>query len=308
MGRTLTRRRKYRDVPSHSDLARQAHQRDTRAREAVPHGRRLFRLLLGPHERLSQPASWPRVGRGDYWSRNVNELYRQLRHAARKVNPEAMLCGESPAEFCIDVLDAQLSSSYSHDAPLWQVVYHDFTQLFDGMHWMEERPLLIGRQWLLGHMNGVSRAWRYHADGALPASAQWQHDLIRCHHEFARPYLGYGEMLRPPVVIGNLPELTEQGIDGPFTARAVEGMAWRAADGSVGIFFFNYQDQPHQFSWTKDVAEIAGFDAATKLQMTQWTRAQGTAPLKQVRGGVVRDENVDIAPRSMIALKLEMIR
>ena len=36
--------------------------------------------------------------------------------------------------------------------------------------------------------------------------------------------------------------------------------------------------------------------------------AQGTAPLKQIRGGVVRGENVDIAPRSMIALKLEVIR
>ena len=248
------------------------------------------------------------MGGGDYWSRGVNGLYKQLRQAARKVDPEAMFCGESPAEFCIDVLDAQFSSTYSHDAPLWQVVYHDYTQLFGGMHWMEDRPLLIGRQWLLGHMNAVSGAWGYHTDDTLPANAQWQHDLIRCHHEFARPYLGYGEMLRSPVVTGDLPKITEKGIDGPFTAQAVEGTAWRAADGSVGIFFFNYQDQPHQFNWTKDVAEIAGFDASTTLQMTQWTVEQGAAPVRQTRGGVIRGENVTIAARNLIALKLEVIR
>ena len=101
--------------------------------------------------------------------------------------------------------------------------------------------------------------------------------------------------------------MTNEGTDGPFTVPAVEGTAWRAPDGSVGIFFFNYEDQPHRFSWKKDVAEIARFDAGTKLQMTQWTAEKGAAPVKQTRGGVVGGENVEIAPRGLVALKLEVM-
>ena len=245
------------------------------------------------------------LGGGDYWARGVRGLYKQVRDTVREFDPEAMLCGEDPGEFALDVLDAHYTSTYPYDAPVWQAVYHDYTQLFGGMHWMEEGPVPVGRQWLRGHMNSVSGTWGYHKGGALPEAAQWQHDLLRCHHEFARPYLGYGHMLRPPVVTGDLPTITKKGGDGPFTVLAVEGTAWRAHDGSVGIFFFNYEDQAHQFTWKKDVAEIAGFDASTKLQMTQWTVNEGATLLKQTSGPIVGD-TMDIAPRGLIALKLEV--
>ena len=42
--------------------------------------------------------------------------------------------------------------------------------------------------------------------------------------------------------------------------------------------------------------------------MTQWTVEQGAAPVRQTRGGVIRGENVTIAARNLIALKLEVIR
>ena len=102
--------------------------------------------------------------------------------------------------------------------------------------------------------------------------------------------------------------ITAKGNDGPFAIPAVDGTAWRAHDGSVGIFFFNFHDQPQQFNWTKDVQEIAGFDASTELQMTQWTVDKGATALKQVPGGVVSGEKVDIAARGFIALKLELIK
>jgi hypothetical protein len=246
------------------------------------------------------------LGGGDYWSRGMNGLYKQVRETVHKIDPEAMFCGEDPAEFCNDVLDAHYTSAYPYDAPVWQVVYHDYIQLFGGMHWMEDRPLPVGRQWLSGHMNHLPGGYGHAETDTRPETVQWLRNLLRCHHEFARPYLGYGEMLRPPTVSGDLPTLTMQGGDGPFSARAVEGTAWRAPDGSVGIFFFNYEDQPHQFTWKTDVAELAGFDASKQLQMTQWTAERGATPLKQTNGGIVGD-TVDIQPRGLIALKLEVV-
>ncbi|MDP7347059.1 MAG: DUF6259 domain-containing protein [Phycisphaeraceae bacterium] len=247
------------------------------------------------------------MGGGDYWSRGVRGLYKQVRDTVHEFDPEAMFCGEDPSEFALGVLDAHYTSTFPYDAPVWQAVYHDYTQLFGGTHWMEQAPVPVGRQWLLGHMNSLSGAWGYHKGGALPESAQWQHDLLRCHHEFARPYLGYGQMLRPPVVTGDLPTIKKKGGDGPFTVLAVEGTAWRAHDGSVGIFFFNYEDQPHQFTWKKDVAEIAGFDEATKLQLTQWTVEHGATPVEQINGGIIGG-TTDIAPRGIVALKLEVVK
>lgn len=267
-----------------------------------------FDYFSGHMNDCHNPSHGHAMGGGDYWARGVHHLYKQVRDTAHKIDPEAIFCGEDPTEFCNDVLDAHYTSSWSHNAPLWQVVYHDYTQLIGGMHWMEERPLLVGRQWLLGHVFMLSGSWGYHQGATVPESARWQHDLIRCHHEFAKPYLGYGEMLRPPAVTGDLPTVTAKGTDGPFTTQAVEGTAWRAHDGSVGIFFFNFEGEPQKFNWTKDVAEIAGFDTSTRLQMTQWTVEQGAAPVKQFQGGVISGANVDIAPRGLIALKLEVIR
>ena len=251
------------------------------------------------------PAHGHALGGGDYWSRGVHGLYKQVRETVHKIDPEAMFCSEDAAEFCIDVLDAHYQGGWFSDAPVWQAVYHDYTQLCAVGHWQEHRPLLLGRQWLYGHMNQVPGGVFALPDKQLEV-AEWYCNLLRCSHEFARPYLGYGEMLRPPTVSGDLPALTDKGPDGPCTARAVEGTAWRAPDGSVGIFFFNYEKEPHSFTWETDLSEIAGLDASKRLQITQWTADQGQTPLKQTDGGIIGD-TTEIGPLGLIALKLEVM-
>ena len=238
---------------------------------------------------------------GDYWARGVHDLFRQVRAKVHEVDPEAMLCAEDLAEFCIDVLDAAYVG-ISADAPVWQAVYHDYIQIFGGMHWMETGRIPLSRQWLYGRMNQLPGLLGF--PDARPETVEWYRDLMRCSSEFARPYLGYGEMLRPPTLTGDLPVLTMTSVDRPFSASAVEGTAWRAPDGSVGIFFVNYEDNPHRFAWKTDLAEIAGFDAAARLQITRWTADQGARPLKQTNGGIVGD-TVQMPAHGMIALKLE---
>jgi len=241
------------------------------------------------------------LGGGDYWARGVHDLFQQVWDGARKADPEAMLCAEDLAEFCLDVLDAAYVG-ITDDAPVWQAVYHDYTQLFGGMHWMEAGQIPLSRQWLYGRISQLPGSLGF--PDSRPETIKWYRDLLLCTHEFARPYLGYGEMLRPPEVSGDIPILTMKSADGPFKAPGVEGTAWRAPDGSVGIFFINYEDQPRQFTWKTDLAEIAGLDASKRLQITEWTADNGAKPLKQTAGGIVGDA-VEIPPHGMIALKLE---
>ena len=85
---------------------------------------------------------------------------------------------------------------------------------------------------------------------------------------------------------------------------AVEGSAWKAPDGTIGVFFLNYDDKPHDFNWSTDLSET-GIDAEKKLALSRWTPDDGLMPIKQIRGGLVK-ETMSIDPWGLIALKLEV--
>jgi len=134
-------------------------------------------------------------------------------------------------------------------------------------------------------------------------------NLLQCHTQFARPYLGFGEMLRPPQIEADLPILPGSPCaqyEPAFPVRAVEGSAWKAPDGTVGVFFLNYDnEQEHEFTWTQDLNEIAEIDAEKTLKVTRWT-PQGEQVVGQWEGGVLT-RTTKIEPWGLIALKLEVL-
>ena len=250
------------------------------------------------------------IGGGNYWTRSVHELYEQVRAACREIDPEVMLCGENAAEWCIDVLDTVYEAGPSSNAPVFLAVYHGYTQIFSGGLTNRYRPPFVGRQWLMGCQNG----WLHqeYTIATSPAASYrragpYYRQLIRCHWEFARPYLVYGEMLRPPKIEGAFPLIPVPDFhEAPREVEAVEGSAWRAPDGTVGLFFLNYHDDTeYEFSWTKDLNEIAGIGADNKMKVSRWT-PDGEEVLGEWAGGVV-NKTMKIAPWGMIALKLEVL-
>ena len=242
------------------------------------------------------------IGGGNYWSKGLHELYEGVRKVCKSINPEAMLCGEDSAEFCIDVLDAFYDGGPFANAPIFLAIYHGYTQVF-GEYGRQGSPKSIGRWWLMGCQTG-STGYAHAKPGSVVGA--YLRKLIRCHWEFARPYLGYGEMLRPPRVEGDLPELTEKGPRGIYALKAVEGSAWLAPDGTVGIFFLNYDDAPHEFKWTTDLAEFAGIDSSKRLKVTRWSEEGGVEEVGEWRGGLVGKE-MQLDGWGLIALKLEIV-
>ena len=87
---------------------------------------------------------------------------------------------------------------------------------------------------------------------------------------------------------------------------AIEGTAWRSPDGRVGVFFVNYDDQPHEFSWELDLSENTGWNEVTTVRMSQW-RLEGQRPIGNVKGGVLR-RNEKIEGWGLLALELEVIK
>jgi len=249
---------------------------------------------------------------GDYWTKAVHGLYQECRALAKELNPEAMITGENVAEYCIDVHDTFLGGGKEGTtAPLFMAVYHGWAYVFggEGNKW---KPIYLGRTWLWGMQNG----WRGPEKAMMgkpphenmASAGQFYKRLLRCRWEFGTPYLGYGEMLRLPKIEGDLPAITVPGTYVPIETKMIEGSAWRAPDGTVGVFFLNYDEKnAHTFTWTTDLAEVAEMDASTKVRVSRWTPGEGIVALKEVAAGVI-SETMEAKPLDIIALKLEVIQ
>ena len=256
------------------------------------------------------------LGGGDYWAKTVHGFLSQILREIKQLNPDAMLTAEEWAEYTIDVLDTQLT--HSHIVPLFEAVYHGYTLFYGGRGTME--PYDAGRFWLYGNQNGW-HSWESSVMRALKGApeekgvpedqkwlphAQYYIKLLHCHYYFGRPYLAYGEMLRPPRIEGDLPPIVDDTECSPYDP--VEGSIWKAPDGSVGVFLLNYDTvRAHEFSWTVDLREGAGWDSKTKVVLSKWTKKEGLVRLAEVAGGKL-SRNETIEPWGLIALKLEAMK
>ena len=268
-------------------------------------------LSINTHDCFNPAHGHPIAG-GNFWTKSVHDLYEQVRAECKKLNPEFLLTGEDIAEYCIDVQDTFLCmGKTASNAPVFPAVYHGYANVFGGDQ-NKWSAIILGRWWLLGSQNG----WRgvaYAMTGKPPhenfaAMGQYYKKLLKCRWDFAAPYLGYGEMLRPPVVEGELPDLTTVGTAGSFTVPAVEGSAWKAPDGTVGVFFLNHDEKKaHTFTWTTDLAEVAGIDASKKVRISRWMPDADPEEIKETAGGIV-SAAMTAEPLDIIALKLEVVK
>ncbi len=247
------------------------------------------------------------IAGGDYWAKAVHGQYEDVRRECKKLDPEIMISAEDAAEWCIDVVDTVHSGGITSDTPVYFAVYHGYTQVFGGVQNCST-PQTLGRWWLTGTQNGENNIMPWLGSGHFGEMGPYYRKLLWCHAQFARPYLGYGEMLRPPKIEGDLPILPGSNCGQyqvAFPVPAVAGSAWRAPDGTVGLFFLNYDRKTHKFTWTHDLNEIVGIGPDKKLKVSLWTPG-GEKIIGEWAGGVLT-KTMSIESWGLIALKLEVI-
>ena len=83
-----------------------------------------------------------------------------------------------------------------------------------------------------------------------------------------KKFLFYGEMLRPPVLKGKFPVLAAKwGPDQEETRMpAVMHSAWKAEDGSMGMFFTNMSETAHTVSYSIDLNDY-GIEKASGYKL-----------------------------------------
>ena len=256
---------------------------------------------------------------GRFFSRSVHDLYGTIRRNLKQINPDAIIAAEHNAECVLDVVDVQLvmSDEFFQGVPLFQAVYHDHALLYGtpgnrGAYRGSMEPHMVGHWWLGGCQNGWHNAEELvvQVQSGDPAfqdrrrHAENYVKLLHCHHHFGRPYLTYGKMLRPPRIEGEVPTMT----DGTATFPLVQASAWRAPDGSVGVFILNYDKvKAYHVSLQMDLLEGAGWGADIDVTLSRWTREDGLVHVADVTGGKLR-RGVTLEPWGLMALKLEPTR
>ncbi len=255
------------------------------------------------------------IGGGNYWSGGVHDLLEGCRAVATNINTNAIFATENVGEAYIDVVDAFLSLGHTTTtAPLFPAVYHGYANVFGGDQ-NKYNPEYLGRWWLMGGQNG----WRgpelpmagitYYSGQDISNftnSGLYYKRLLDCRVAFATPYLGYGEMLRPPDISGSLPTVSMTGPYGSLDVPVVEGSAWKAPDGRVGLFFLNYdEDDAHEFIWSVDLAETGWDGSITNLVLSSWSESNGLQVVESGLSGGDLYRTSNLPALGIMALKLE---
>ena len=192
------------------------------------------------------------LGGGSWW---LDQGYYKLLSAIREEMPEGtFLTSEAMAEPYNHLLDGLLSwnSQFQNQIPIYSAIYGGRISIFGRYNPVgpdKHKALIMraGQQLVFGEQLGwISPNILKEKKPAnfLRKMAQTRYKLI--------DYFVDGQMLPPPVVHGDIPNITadwEWGENNPsdVTISALQRGAWQANDGSVVKIFVNISDQNINF-------------------------------------------------------------
>lgn len=234
----------------------------------------------GAHLNFTPYCSKASGGGSDYVDNNRRLLCR-IREEGRKINPDFCTTTESfwegnlhclDAVLCVNSPSAYLEGDRVTAIPLAPVVYNDYALLF-ATHY--GRGDLTGQAMGLISKTAQALLWGIMPGWELPHAMYRFSDPERVRRtskkrmeafDAGRKFFVYGKMLRPPEVMGDIPELTiPWGIgwgESFYTVKSpsVISSAFQAPDGNLGIILYNLEDNTRRISIKLDDREYQASD------------------------------------------------
>jgi len=177
----------------------------------------------------------------------------KIRREMRKLIPEYILSSEASIEQFIDKIDLKLhhSNIYPGAVPVWAAIYHDYQFVYGRNASMPE--IFTTAAFHIGAIPG--RIFTDQTEKSIittylkPEIVRYYHCLIAARRKYS-DCIGYGEMLRPPVIKNDIPARNIKIRNSvPFAVPVVSGSAWRGKNGRIAVFFTNNTGKPAQFSF-----------------------------------------------------------
>jgi hypothetical protein len=245
-------------------------------------------------------------GGGNWWYRAYNNIFQEIKDQARAINPNVVYGTEGMAEPYISLVDSffdisDRANGGAFDAtkvqviPLWQTVYHDYALLYDGISAFYCCPTLehsikaLGTTLTWGEIPGIWNPGRQFStmQGDDRVIAEYLKRVVQARSFYAKKFLVYGRMLRPPKinassstatrlltklpddrdlrVISNVNLPLPSGIAGtsaiPQSPAIVDNPSvlsslWKAPDGSAGYVFTNVSHTPVSFTLSIEAQNV----------------------------------------------------
>lgn len=250
---------------------------------------------------------------GNWWAEAVRAYMKQVRTTCRQKNPEAIFTSEGICEALIDSFDIFLEPSWSLDSlPLFPAVYGGYAISFGTKVFGEEKKeappaFLLSRWFIWGQKPGWGTGFMPEDSPPELRNKRLFKSYLLCYDRFARPFLTYGQMMRPPRLTGDVPRLlsnTGKTLDIP----SVEAMAWRTYDTKrLGVFIANYTDAQQHVTWETDLAEQLNWNPSDQVEIRQWDRQSlELKKLDKIFGGPLRRTDT-LDPYELLVLELTRV-
>lgn len=205
---------------------------------------------------------------GHWWTQDG--YWPMLTSLRAKLSPEKMITTECNAEPYCKWMDGYLSWHFQEQdmIPLFAAIYGGRVQIFSrayrGSQVLAHR-MKAAQSLVFGEQIGWLATSQFMNDQAL---AEFFRRVARLRYAL-RAYLAEGEMARPPVVLGDIPEVTaDWAWSGKWvvTDTALQRGAWSDRKGKVALIFVNSSDQ--ELSATlKFAGATYGFGPEDRLQV-----------------------------------------
>jgi hypothetical protein len=266
------------------------------------------------------------VGGGNYWAQGNRRYMKRVRETIKAANPEGVVTGENPCEVYNDLMDGYLLyvAHFPTSVPAFQAIYGDYVGTYGQFLSSpakigEDYPFMLpmGICFINGDQFGCTARTDYTTQPPGANDMAWLRRLAHFRVKVVHRYVGLGEMLRPPTIENDLPQISGWWWDWPekppwitrtVTRPAVLHSAWKASDGSVGIVFLNISEQPQQVAFHLQGVQY-GFPAKADLAMTVLGLDAKEQPMRDatqtLRGGQGRI-TLDLEPRGMRAMEIAL--
>ncbi len=178
----------------------------------------------------------------------MRTMGKRIKAEMRKYNPGAIVSSEASIEQFVDIIDAKLLhyNIFSESCPVWQVIYHDYELTYGRFFFPQPKEdIICGRVRLAANFHTGTQLARFRPDGSMKG---WKTETgkkmevclkgMSYLRAAAIDYLALGEMLRPPKV-ANSKNIKVKTLKFTLDVPEIFSSAWRAPDGSVGLFFTN---------------------------------------------------------------------
>ena len=253
------------------------------------------------------------LGGGNYYAEGTRKMMEKVRAEVHKTHPDLAFFGEWYNEVAIGVVDGGFNAIVSpftrnpDGIPMFASVYHDYIMYYaNSVHPEEPNEHMVRIIYAHSFIHGAQLGWVPSCGWEnLRKAAPFAASLARIRNGPAKKFLAFGEMVKPPVILNELPSVTTPAWYSGVSKEAIKfpavmHSAWKASDGTLGLIFINISGNPQKVRYALNLSDYG--ITARSIQMKKMGLKRSD-PTREYSTPLIEGEE-SIAPSEVLVLEI----